>query len=106
MFLAENDRKLSEKEWEKITKVHRQHYWRYIADFIAPEIVAHFIATGYYKHSIYQESFDVHVRCSLYIINYKFENTKKIKSKIKEILKTKYFLNVIQEEPVLVVQEL
>lgn len=106
MFLTNKDRDLSEEQWEKITYEHRQHYYLYLEEFIAPEIMAHYIATGYYQNAIYEESFDLHIRSNLNIINYTFDNIDLIKSKVIEILKIKYFLLVVQEEPVLILKEL
>ena len=77
-----------------------------IEEFVAPEMIAHYLATGYYQNAIYEESFDLHVRTNLYNINYAFENINLIKSKIKDILRIKYFLLVVEEEPVLIFKEL
>lgn len=106
MFLTDNDRNLSDDDWERITDVHRQHFYLYLEEFVAPEMIAHYIATGYYQSAVYEESFDLHVRTNLYNINYSFDNIDLIKFKVKEILLIKYFLLVVQEEPVLIVKEL
>ena len=106
MFLTDKYRNLSENDWERITEIHRQHFYLYLEDFVAPEMIAHYIGTGYYQNAVYEESFDLHVRMNLDIINYKFSNINLIKSKVKEILRIKYFLSVIQEDPVLIVKEL
>lgn len=106
MFLANKERELPEEEWELLTNVHREQYKLYLEEFIMPEILAHYIATGYYKHSVYEESFDLHIRTNLNIVNYAFDNIDLIKSKVKDILRIKYFLLVVQEEPVLIVKEL
>ena len=57
MFLTNKERNLSDEEWKLITDVHREQYKLYLEEFIMPEILAHYIATGYYKHSVYEESF-------------------------------------------------
>ena len=106
MFLTDKERNLPEEEWERITDTHRRQFYLYLQEFIAPEILAHYIATGYYSHSIYEESFDLHIKSNLTLINYIFDDIDSIKSKVKEILKIKYFLLVVQEEPVLIVKEL
>lgn len=106
MFLTDKDRELPEDEWERITDTHRHQFYLYLQDFIMPEILAHYLATGYYTHSVYEESFDLHIKTNLNIVNYSFNNIDLIKSKVKDILRIKYFLNVVQEEPVLVVKEL
>ena len=71
MFLTNKERNLSDEEWELITDVHREQYKLYLEEFIMPEILAHYIATGYYKHSVYEESFNLHIRTNLNIVNYK-----------------------------------
>ena len=106
MFLIDKDRHLSDEDWERITETHRQHFYLYLEEFVAPEMIAHYLATGYYQNAIYEESFDLHVRTNLYNINYAFENIDLIKSKIKDILRIKYFLLVVQEEPILIFKEL
>lgn len=106
MFLTEKYRHLSEEDWENITETHRQQFYLYLEEFVAPEMIAHYLATGYYQNAIYEESFDLHVRTNLFNINYAFENIDLIKSKIKDILRIKYFLLVVQEEPILIVKEI
>ena len=69
-------------------------------------MIAYYLATGYYQNAIYEESFDLHVRSNLFNINYAFENIDLIKSKTKDILRIKYFLDFVQEEPVLIFKEL
>ena len=106
MFLTNKERNLSDEEWKLITDVHREQYKLYLEEFIMPEILAHYIATGYYKHSVYEESFNLHIRTNLNIVNYKFDNIDLIKSKVKDILRIKYFLLVVQEEPIMILKEL
>lgn len=106
MFLTEKYRHLSDDDWENITETHRQHFYLYLEEFVAPEMIVHYLATGYYQNAIYEESFDLHVRTNLYNINYAFENIDLIKSKIKDILRIKYFLEVVEQEPVLILKEL
>ena len=106
MFLTDKDRNLPEDEWERITDTHRQQFYLFLQDFIMPEIIAHYLATGYYQNAIYEESFDLHIRSNLNIINYTFDNIDLIKSKVIEILKIKYFLEVVEQEPVLILKEL
>lgn len=106
LFLTDKERDLSDEEWEQITDTHRHQFYLYLEEFIMPEILAHYIATGYYQNAIYEESFDLHITTNLSIVNYAFENINLIKSKVKDILRIKYFLLVVQEEPVLIVKEL
>ena len=106
MFLTDKERNLPEEEWERITETHRHQFYLYLREFVAPEMLAHYIATGYYSNSIYEESFDLHIKSNLTLINYIFDDIDSIKSKVKEILRIKYFLEVVQEEPVLILKEL
>ena len=70
MFLTDKERNLSDEEWKLITAVHREQYKLYLEEFIMPEILAHYIATGYYKHSVYEESFNLHIRTNLNFVKY------------------------------------
>lgn len=104
MFLPRRNSDISDEEWESVLLPHFKMYDEYIATFIAPGVAAYYIATGYYHDAITEESFEVLLRSSLDTINF-FNITRRLKNRVKNILRVQYHLTVIEEEPILKVQE-
>ena len=105
MFLPRRNADISDEEWESVLLPHFKMYDEYIATFIAPGVAAYYIATGYYHDAITEESFEVLLRSSLDTINFS-DIDRKLKNRVKKIMRLQYQLKVIEEEPILKVEEL
>lgn len=106
MFRLEDGKDISDEEYESIALPHLKIVNAFIEEFIAPELAAFYIATGYYKNAIWEGSLFVQIRSTLDLLNYDFGDYKKITSETKRILNYKYLLNVTQESPILKVKEI
>lgn len=104
MFLPRRNEDISDEEWESILLPHFQMFDEYVATYVAPGVAAYYIATGYYHSVLAEESFEVLLRSSLDMINF-FDISRKLKNQVKNIMRIQYHLKVIEEEPILKVQE-
>lgn len=61
---------ISESEFNKIIKPFMDNYNEYLECYIMPEIIAYYIANGYYRNSMYEGTFLQHYNSAKDIINY------------------------------------
>ena len=55
IFLKDTDRDVSDKEFEDIIEPHHKKVEEYLEEYIVPEVVAYYFATGYYDSTMYEE---------------------------------------------------
>lgn len=104
MFLT-RDQELHDDEWKMVVVPHIKLFNEYVATYLAPCVASYYIATGYYLNAIPESSFDVLLRSCLDTINY-FNINRQLKNQVKKLMRIQYHLKVIEEEPILKVQEL
>lgn len=105
MFLPRRNADIPDDEWENIMVPYLDLFDEYVATYIAPCVASYYIATGYYRSAIAEESFEVLLRSSLDTINFS-DIDRKLKNRVKKIMRLQYQLKVIEEEPILKVEEL
>lgn len=105
MFLKRRNEDIPDNEWERLAIPHSRLFEEYIATYIAPCVASYYIATGYYRSAIFEASFEILLRSCLDSINY-FDIDRKLKNQVKKLMRIQYHLKVIEEEPILKVQEL
>ena len=100
MFLRKTDIDISDEEFDRIIEPHHKKVEEYLEEYIIPEMVAYYIATGYYDSSMYEERFQIHINSVLAeLFNYEVKNKKQLKKQIKKLLKVKYGLEIEDEDP-------
>ena len=82
MFLKDTDRDISDKEFEDIIEPHHKKVEEYLEEYIVPEVVAYYFATGYYDSTMYEEKFQIHINSIMAeLFNYEVQKKKKKKTK-------------------------
>ena len=100
MFLKHSEEDISDYEFQQIIEPHHNQFDRYFEEYVIPESIAYFLATGYYTSSMYEESFRIHINSVLAeFFNYEVKDVKSLKKRIKRILLVKYSLKVDDEDP-------
>lgn len=99
MFISKKCEDVSDEDFDELVSPHSDAVANFMADFIFPEVVAYYIATGFYKSCIWEEKFDVLIGTVNDLFNYHFVVTKKLKESISHILLIKYGLKLIGENP-------
>ena len=64
-----------------------------------PEVIAYYIANSYYRGSMYEVSFLQHYNSAKDLINLFGENYEQMKAEVFKLLKIKYALIVVNENP-------
>lgn len=90
---------ISEEEFNAVIKPFIDNYDDFIESYIIPEVVAYYIANSYYRNSMYEGTFLQHYNSAKDIINLFGENYEKTKAEVIKLLRIKYALEVISEEP-------
>ena len=101
MFRRTNE-DISDEEVEKILNPHIDIFYNYIYEFLAPEAIAFYLASGYRSNPVWESSFNQHINSILDMLNQVnpgVSNYTKIKDKAIKILKLKYGLTVTGENP-------
>lgn len=90
---------ISDEEFEAILKPFIDDYDNFVISYIMPEVIAYYIANSYYRGSMYKASFLQHYNSAKDLINLFGEDYEKVKSEVYKLLKIKYALLIIKEDP-------
>ena len=69
-----------------------------------PEVIAFYITNSFYRDAMWKCSFKQHYNFAADVINFFNEDYEKVKTEVIKLLKIKYALEVISEEPLILRQ--
>ena len=90
---------ISDEEFEAILKPFIDDYDDFVISYIMPEVIAYYIANSYYRGSMYEGSFLQHYNSTKDLINLFGEDYEKVKAEVIKLLRMKYSLEIISENP-------
>jgi hypothetical protein len=90
---------ISDEEFKAILKPFIDDYDDFVISYIMPEVIAYYIANSYYRGSMYEGSFLQHYNSAKDLINLFGENYEQMKAEVFKLLKIKYALIVVNENP-------
>ena len=93
-----DDKDITDEEFEKKWLPFFNNYNEYIQEFIVPEAVAFYLANGYIRNCLSSCPLRNHINSAIDVFNIKC-NTDKILSEIKMILRIKYNLKIVKNNP-------
>ena len=100
MFLKSGVNDISDDEFELIISQHGDIVNQFVEEYIMPEVIAFYLATGYYGSCMYEESLQIHINSIIAeVFNSEEEDRPRLIDNIKKILRIKYGLIVINEDP-------
>jgi len=105
MFLKEDGKDITKKQFKEIISPRLDKNNRYMEEIIIPDYTAFYIATAYYDSSDWEDSLRIYINSACTMFNYEIKNFKRLSSKVKELLKIKYSLLVVEETPILKLRE-
>ena len=89
---------LSDEEFEKISATFYDNFNEYLIIYVLPDVVAFYLANSHYRNCLAESPLENHINSVQSIINIKCNITELITS-IKEVLRIKYNLKIIQINP-------
>ena len=99
MIRKSTDGDISDEEFEQVLKPFLDDYDNFILSYIMPEVIAYYIANSYYRGAMYEGSFLQHYNSAKDLINLFGEDYEQMKAEVFKLLKIKYALIVVNEDP-------
>ena len=99
MIRKSTDEDISEEEYLKIIAPFNDNYHEFLEIYVLPEIIAFYIANSFYRNSMWEGTFMQHYNSGSDILNVIIENHDKVKSKVIKLLRVKYALEIINDDP-------
>ena len=93
------DEDISDEELEKIINPFYDNYHEYIITYVMPEVIAFYIASSYSRNAMWEATFYQHYNSAKDLINMFGENEEKVKAEVIKLLRMKYSLEIISEDP-------
>lgn len=101
MFRSKNESEISDELFLKITNPINSLFDNFLNEFVFPECCAYYLASGYNTDSLWEEKLNVHINTVYSLLGQPYSNLdyKSLKNKIEKILKIKYNLKIVNENP-------
>lgn len=100
MFLKSGINDISDDEFNMIISPHGDKVNQFIEEYVMPDVIAFYLATGYYGSCMYKESLNIHINSIIAeVFNGEEKDRTKLIYNIKKLLRIKYGLVVINEDP-------
>lgn len=99
MIRPETGEDISQEEFNKVLKPFIDNYDEFVECYIMPEVIAYYIANGYYRNAMYETTFIQEYNSAKDLINLFGENEERVKTEVLKLLRIKYALIVTNENP-------
>ena len=93
------DEDISDEELEKVINPFYDNYHEYIITYVMPEVIAFYIASSYSRNAMWEATFLQHYNSASDMFNILNENYEKTKAEVIKLLRIKYSLEIISEDP-------
>ena len=100
MIIKYTNEDISDEELKKVINHFYDNYHEYIITYVMPEVIAFYIASSYSRNAMWKATFFQHYNSAKDTFNVSdTEDYESIKTKIIKLLRMKYSLEIISEEP-------
>ena len=99
MLRKSTDEDISDEECEKIINPFYDNYHTFIEEYVMPEVIAYYLANSFYRNAMWEATFLQHFNSASDMFNLISENYEKIKAEVVKLLRLKYALEIISEDP-------
>ena len=93
------DEDISDEELEKVINPFYDNFNEYVVTYIMPEVIAFYLASSFYRNAMWEATFFQHFNSAADVFNLSDENYEKIKTEVIKLLRIKYALEIISEDP-------
>ena len=77
----------------------KYNYDEYLESYILPEVISYYIANAYYRNAMYETTWMQEFNSARDILNITEINEVKVSTEVRKLLRIKYALEVISEDP-------
>ena len=99
MIRKSTDEDISDEECEKIINPFYDNYHTFIEEYVMPEVIAYYLANSFYRNAMWEATFLQHFNSASDMFNLISENYEKTKDEVVKLLRLKYALEIISEDP-------
>lgn len=99
MLRESTNEDISDEECEKIINPFYDNYHTFIEEYIMPEVIAYYLANSFYRNAMWEATFLQHFNSAADMFNLISSNYEKTKTEVIKLLKLKYALEIISEDP-------
>lgn len=99
MIRPETGKDITDEEFIRVLKPFVDNYDEYLESYILPEIISYYIANAFYRHAMYETTWLQEFNSARDILNITEIDVEKVSSEVKKLLRIKYALEVISDNP-------
>lgn len=99
MLRKSTDEDISDEECERIINPFYDNYHTFIEEYVMPEVIAYYLANSFYRNAMWESTFLQHFNSAADMFNLISSNYEKTKTEVIKLLKLKYALEIISEDP-------
>lgn len=94
------DEDISDEECKKVIDPFYNNFDEYVVTYVMPEVIAFYIASSFYRNAMWEATFYQHYNSAKDIFNVSDdEDYDKVKAEVIKLLRMKYSLEIICEDP-------
>lgn len=94
------DEDISDQECKNVIDPFYDNFDEYVVTYIMPEVIAFYIASSFYRNAMWEATFYQHYNSAKDIFNVSDdEDYDKVKAEVIKLLRMKYSLEIICEDP-------
>lgn len=90
---------ISNEECKNVIDPFYDNFDEYVITYVMPEVIAFYIASSYYRNAMWEATFFQHYNSAKDIFNIDEKNYKRLKTEVIKLLRIKYSLEIISEDP-------
>lgn len=93
------DEDISDEECKNVIDPFYDNFDEYVITYVMPEVIAFYIASSYYRNAVWEATFFQHYNSAKDIFNIDEKDYKRLKTEVIKLLRIKYSLEIISEDP-------
>lgn len=90
---------ITEEEFNTVLKPFIDNYDEYLESYVLPELIAYYMANAYYRNAMYETTRIQEFNSARDILNIETIDDEKVSAEVKKLLRIKYALEVISDNP-------
>lgn len=99
MIRKSTDEDISDEELENVINPFYDNYHEYVVSYVMPEVIAFYLASSFSRNAMWEATFLQHYNSAKDIFNVDDNDYDKVKSEVIKLLRIKYSLEIINENP-------
>ena len=99
MIRPEPGKDITDEEFHRVLEPFVNNYHEFIEGYVLPEVISYYIANAYYRHAMYETTWMQEFNSARDILNITEINEVKVSTEVRKLLRIKYALEVICEDP-------